>query len=72
MKTATRILQLLTGIHRIHHIRFGFGWRLPFVGLAYFPPWSARDGSENPTRYRYGWQRVESRHFHDCTATGRR
>jgi hypothetical protein len=69
-----RALQLATGVHRIHHIRFGYGWRLPFVERAYFPPWSVRDSSRpsgmSPT-YRYGWQRVVGGDFHDCATTGR-
>lgn len=68
--SARRLLQLVTGLHRIHHLRFAYGYKLPFVGWAYFPPWTARDGTDRPTRYVYGWQRVDRRHFHDCTRTG--
>lgn len=64
-----RILQRLTGVHRIHHIRYSFGWRLPFVGVAYFPRWCPR--SEPSLTYAYGWRRVAKKDYHDCTATGR-
>lgn len=66
----TRILQRLFGIHRIHDIRYAYGWKLPFVNWAYFPPWRVRDGSPNPPWRRYGWQRVQRTTYHDCTITG--
>lgn len=69
-----RLMQLITGVHQIHHTRFATGYKLPFIGWAYFPPWRVRD-RESPTgrspTYRYGWQRVHREHFHDCTWTGR-
>lgn len=71
-----RLLQLVTGVHRIHHARFSFGWKLPFLRVAYFPAWTTR--GERPVRYAHGWQRIGDRstpaevgQWHDCTATGR-
>lgn len=66
-----RWLQLLTGVHRIHHIRFAFGFKLPFVQRAYFPPWRVRDGSSVPKYYYYGWRRIRRDDYHDCTTTGK-
>lgn len=65
-----RLAQRLTGIHRIHHSRFSYGWKLPIISWAYFPPWTTR--GDNPKTYRHGWQRVlgRGRDYHDCTATG--
>lgn len=60
-----RWLQLLTGIHKIHDIRYSFGWKLPFVDWAYFPAMPAL----RPT-FR-GWQRVQPTTYHNCTKTGR-
>jgi hypothetical protein len=71
---AKRLVQLITGVHRIHHIRFAFGWKMPLLQVAYFPPWSVRDldqpSGRSPT-YRFGWQRIKPTEFHDCTKTGR-
>lgn len=70
MNRIKRLLQRLTGVHRIHHVRYSFGWRLPFVGVAYFPRWiSGRD--EHRTVHPSAWRRVDPREYHDCTATGR-
>lgn len=75
-KTLRRFVQLATGVHRIHHMRFSYGYKLPFVGWAYFPPFTARDYHAdliNPPEIRvsHGWQRVKPADFHDCTRTGR-
>lgn len=35
MKTF-RILQLITGIHYIHHYQYSYGFKLPFLNIAYF------------------------------------
>jgi hypothetical protein len=52
-----RLIQLATGVHRIHHPWHSYGWKLPFSRWAYFD--------------RYGWRRLEERqHYHDCTRTG--
>lgn len=61
-----RVLQLVTGVHKVHHIMYSFGWKLPLVRVAYFPPWSV-----NGQRFAYGWRRIGPRDHHDCTATGR-
>lgn len=74
MRWLRRLVQLATGVHRIHHDRFAYGYKLPFVAWAYFPPWNVRDSSQPSGRsktYRYGWQRVKPAEFHDCTRTGR-
>lgn len=49
-------LQKLTGIHQIHHIKWSWGWKLPFVQLA---------------KFKDGWKWVHPRDYHNCTATGR-
>lgn len=51
-----RIIQMLTGVHRIHHIHFGYGYRLPFLRIAHFS--------------RRGFQRIKHRDYHNCTLTG--
>lgn len=69
-----RIVQLVTGVHRIHHERWSYGWKLPFLPWAYFPAFKARDYRVEPPRevvVAYGWKRIERRNFHDCTRTGR-
>lgn len=73
-----RFLQLITGVHRIHHIRWSFGWTFPFTRWAYFP---ARSYTVDFVfRADYGatktdpahWERLaHDREHHDCTKTGR-
>lgn len=67
-----RPLQLVTGVHRIHHIRWGFGLKLPFSSWARFysfvPRGEARAGEPRVTAR---WERVDPSDYHDCTSTGR-
>lgn len=73
-----RLVQRLTGIHRIHHISHSFGWTFPFTRWAFFEGYSytvdfvfRSDYGEKKTKPPH-WERLENdRSFHDCTATGR-
>lgn len=76
-----RLVQRITGVHRIHHIRWSFGFRLPFTTWCWFEPTHHR----NEDQYRahstwdghpwvlvaYGWKRCERSTYHDSTSTGR-
>ena len=62
-----RILQFATNVHRIHHIRWSYGYTFRPIPWAYFPAFTTRQGE----RIHYGWKRVAASQFHDCTATGR-
>lgn len=58
-----RLFQLLTLVHRVHHINFSYGWVfLPFM-LGYFPSYRERG-------HGWAWQFVRPKHFHNCTWTG--
>ena len=50
-----RLLQFITGIHRIHHIDHSYGWRLCVIGLS---------------RFDRGYWKFTFHHFHNCTASG--
>lgn len=57
----------VTGIHRIHHIRYAFGYTFPFSKRwVYFPAWTTRG---EPKRYPAALRSVNPRDYHDCTAT---
>lgn len=51
-----RTIQRITGIHRIHHIWYSYGYKLPLINLAYFK--------------KYGLKRIDKEKYHDCTVTG--
>lgn len=60
-----RFVQVITGIHRIHHIIQAYGYKLPFVDVAYFDD--------------YGWEKImqfdginctSKIFYHNCTKTG--
>lgn len=60
-----RVVQAVTGVHRIHHILWSYGWRMPFCNVAFFE--------------RFGWRRLDPRieslrsqsmSYHDCTTSG--
>ncbi len=56
-------MQLITGLHRIHHIRYSYGWKLPLLKVGYF-------GEKDYKKF--GFKRLDGRgkDYHDCTATG--
>lgn len=63
-----RLIQLLFGVHYIHHIHYSFGFKLPFIKLAYFK--------------KHGWKKINNvylksingkdikKPYHNCTLTG--
>jgi len=51
-----RFLQLISGIHRIHHIRWSYGWKFWFLKKGYFDT--------------KGWQKLDKSKYHNCTITG--
>jgi hypothetical protein len=60
-----RWLQKITLIHRVHHRNFSYGYVfMPFM-IGYFPMyWKVYEKQRSSP-----WHRVQSEHFHDCTAT---
>jgi len=50
-----RLLQKITGIHRIHHVKYSYGWKLPYGQWAYFK--------------KCGFKKVHIIYYHDCTNT---
>ena len=54
-----RVLQLATGIHRIHHVEYSYGWLVWPLGVGWFPSRKA---------VRCGLRR--RKHYHNCTLTG--
>jgi hypothetical protein len=63
-----RLIQLITGIHHIHHFDYSYGFKLPFLDVAYFE--------------KYGWRKINipnlkdkngnkiNKAYHNCTKTG--
>lgn len=62
VRTLVRLVQRVTGIHRIHHIWYGYGWKIPLTDKAYFP--------SKVSRMRHGFKDVDRDRYHDCTTTG--
>jgi hypothetical protein len=72
-----RWLQLITGIHRIHHIYYSYGWKIPFTRLGYFPDYKrkyqihgVKTGIIPLVRGRVG-KNFRSKLYHNCTLTGK-
>ncbi|MDT3426076.1 hypothetical protein J2Z22_001596 [Paenibacillus forsythiae] len=63
-KPVFRLVQFLTGIHRVYHDRWSYGWKLPFTQLGYFPM--------RIFGRRHGLKRMKGHglDYHDCTVTG--
>ncbi len=63
-----RLIQLLTGVHYIHHFHYSFGFKLPFIEVAYFK--------------NFGWKKTNTlklkdkngndikKPYHNCTWSG--
>jgi len=37
-----RIVQLISFIHRIHHIQYSYGYKIPFLPYGWFPEYDKR------------------------------
>jgi len=55
MKNIKRFIQLVTGFHRIHHVKESYGFKIPFTKYGYFD--------------RYGLQKI-NKQYHNCTISG--
>ncbi|KJD44197.1 hypothetical protein QD47_18530 [Paenibacillus terrae] len=55
-KRLSRTIQRVTGFHKIHHIWYSYGYKIPLVKLAYFR--------------QHGFKRLEKDKYHNCTITG--
>lgn len=66
VRALSRALQFVTNVHRIHHIRWSYGYTFRPLPWAYFPAFKTRQGEV----IRYGWRRVDPLQFHDCTLRG--
>jgi len=51
-----RWLQFITGVNRIHHIHYSYGYKLPFLKLGFFK--------------RYDWRIIKDIQYHNCTKSG--
>lgn len=68
-------IQLLTGIHKIHHVRYSYGWKLPFFEVGYFTGY-AKTFKSNPFKklnegilFDIDLEPIE-KHYHNCSLTG--
>jgi hypothetical protein len=66
MKTF-RLLQLLTGVHAIHHAEYSYGYKLPFLKIAWFKCYGWVNFS-NDNYKDYKGNIMKS--YHNCTLTG--
>lgn len=51
-----RWIQLVAFTHRIHHIHYSYGYKLPLLPIGYFDD--------------YGFKKIQKQHYHNCTLTG--
>lgn len=58
----SRMSQRISGIHRVHHIWYEYGFKIPFTNKAYF--------AGKVHGIRHGVKRLEKERYHDCTITG--
>jgi hypothetical protein len=61
-KKLIRLFEIVTGIHRIHHINYSYGYKIPFMKAAYFPG--------KVFGKRHGFKGIDRQQYHNCTITG--
>lgn len=63
-KRAWRLLQRVTGFHRIHHMYWSYGWLVPIIRVGYF--------HNDSFGQKHGYKKLKGRgiDYHDCTKTG--
>ena len=68
-----RFLQLITGIHYIHHLYYSYGHKLPFIKLAYFKDygWRVISRYNNKKITLCNNQGKKIKPYHNCTLTGK-
>jgi len=62
-----RFLQLITGVHYIHHWYYSFGWKLPFIEVGYFLKHGWRKTNKSNLKDKDGIK--IDKPYHDCTKT---
>ncbi len=64
LKTIKRIIQKISGIHKIHHVQFSYGWKIPFFNSA----WFKHSGLQKLKKIKIKGKLTEA--YHNCTLTG--
>jgi hypothetical protein len=59
-----RVLQLVTGIHRIHHLYWSYGWKIPLFKVGFFP------GKRSDRSHGFKLIKGHAIDYHNCTITG--
>lgn len=62
-----RFIQLLTGIHYIHHFHYSFGFKIPFIEVAYFKKFGFKRTNSLKLRDKNG--KCINKPYHNCTVT---
>lgn len=57
-----RVIQFISGVNKVHHIHYSYGYKIPFLNVAYFPTKSFGR--------RHGVKTLDERYYHNCTITG--
>lgn len=57
-KFLIRTFQLITGVNKVHHIYYSYGYKIPFLKVGYFPT--------------HSWKKMKGHgiDYHNCTVTG--
>lgn len=58
-----RLLELLTGFHRIHSVKYSYGYKIPFVGYGIFKKY----GIKKLGTVSFNYQKEKD--YHNCTLT---
>lgn len=62
-----RIIHLLTGLHYIHHWSYSFGYKIPFIKVAYFKNLGFKKLNKSSVKDKNGNLIAN---YHNCTLTG--
>lgn len=63
-----RFIQLISGFNYIHHFHYSFGFKLPFVEIAYFKNLGFKKINVSNLKDKNG--KLIEKPYHNCTLSG--
>lgn len=63
-----RLLQLITGFHYIHHYHYSFGFKLPFIKVAWFKQYGLKKINKLHLKDKDGNDIINP--YHNCSWSG--
>jgi hypothetical protein len=66
MMKIKRAIQLISGVHKVHHIVYSYGWKIPLLEYGYF---KGKGIKKIGTTKAVNGKQIKD--YHNCTTTNR-